>query len=81
MKLKGGSINDLVIDNELLIRKLLATRLHWCGDDVNLATPVEDAMESFQREPAELVVLDLMLPRIMVWTSCGRYASAVMCRT
>lgn len=54
----------LVVDDEPLIRKLLATRLRWCGYDVNLATHGEDALESFQREPADLVVLDLMLPRI-----------------
>lgn len=54
----------LVVDDELLIRKLIATRLQWRGYDVTLASNGEEAVTSFQREPADLLVLDLMLPRL-----------------
>lgn len=54
----------LVVDDELLVRKLIATRLQWRGYDVTLASNGEEAVTSFQREPADLLVLDLMLPRL-----------------
>ena len=54
----------LVIDDELLIRKVIATRLQWRGYDVTLASNGEAAIASFEQEPADLLVLDLMLPRV-----------------
>jgi OmpR family response regulator RpaB len=54
----------LVVDDELLIRNVIATRLQWRGYNVILATNGEEAVASFQREPMDLVVLDLMLPRL-----------------
>lgn len=54
----------LVVDDELLIRNVIATRLQWRGYNVTLATDGEEAVASFQREPIDLVVLDLMLPRL-----------------
>lgn len=54
----------LVIDDELLIRKVIATRLQWRGYDVTLASNGEAAIASFEQEPADLLVLDLMLPRL-----------------
>jgi OmpR family response regulator RpaB len=53
----------LVVDDELLIRNVIATRLQWRGYNVTLATNGEEAVVSFQREPMDLVVLDLMVPR------------------
>ena len=49
----------LVVDDELLIRNVIATRLQWRGYNVILATNGEEAVASFQREPMDLVVLDL----------------------
>ena len=43
---------------------MIATRLQWRGYDVTLASNGEAAIASFEQEPADLLVLDLMLPRL-----------------
>jgi CheY-like chemotaxis protein len=43
----------LVVDDELLIRKVIATRLEWRGYHVTLASNGEEAVANFQRERAD----------------------------
>ena len=59
-----GGERILVVDDEPRIRSLIETRLQLCGYRVALAGDGEEAVESFQRQPADLVILDLMLPRL-----------------
>jgi OmpR family response regulator RpaB len=61
---RPGSERILVVDDEQRIRSLIETRLQLRGYCVTLAGDGEEAVESFQRQPADLVVLDLMLPRL-----------------
>ncbi len=61
---RQGNELILVVDDEERIRILIETRLQLGGYRVALAGDGEEAVESFRREPADLVILDLMLPRL-----------------
>ena len=54
----------LVVDDEASIRELVGTYLRTEGFEVDEAVDGEDALERFQRNQPDLVVLDLRLPGI-----------------
>src|SRR6202161_1535472 len=54
----------LLVDDEQSIQTLLSCPLRKEGYDVVQATDGREALERFDEQPFDLVVLDLMLPRI-----------------
>ena len=61
----------LVIDDEISIRQILETRLSIRGYEVILAANGEDALSLFRQEQPNLVILDLMLPKIDGYEVCS----------
>ena len=60
----------LVVDDELSIRQILETRLSIRGYDVTLAENGEEALYLFRKINPNLVILDLMLPKIDGYEVC-----------
>ncbi len=58
------SARILLVDDEQSIQTLLSYPLRKEGYDVVQATDGRQALERFEEQPFDLVVLDLMLPRI-----------------
>ena len=54
----------LVVDDEPAVRRILETRLRMAGYSVILAADGEEALSQFYREQPDLVVLDVMLPKL-----------------
>jgi len=55
-------VRILVVDDEEVIRDVLGTLLEREGYDVSVAPTAADALNLFESEPYDLVLLDLMLP-------------------
>jgi DNA-binding response OmpR family regulator len=78
---KGGEImadptaRILLVDDEQSIQTLLSYPLRRDGYEVVQATDGRQALERFEEEPFDLVVLDLMLPRIDGLEVCRRLRS------
>ena len=60
----------LVADDEINIRRILKTRLSIRGYKVFLAADGEEAITMFKKERPNLVILDLMLPKIDGYGVC-----------
>jgi len=54
----------LVVDDEPMVREVLARYLEKEGFEVQTAEDGESALAAFEASPPDLVLLDLMLPRI-----------------
>ena len=54
----------LVADDEASIRRILETRLKMVGYDVVVAEDGEEAINVFNKTNPDLVVLDVMMPKI-----------------
>ena len=54
----------LVADDEASIRRILETRLKMVGYDVVVAEDGEEAVEVFNKTNPDLVVLDVMMPKM-----------------
>lgn len=61
----------LVVDDELNIRQILETRLSIRGYTVILAENGEEALYLFRKEQPNLVILDIMLPKIDGYEVCS----------
>ncbi|AGY58420.1 two-component response regulator [Gloeobacter kilaueensis JS1] len=71
----GGNLDNrkekiLVVDDEASIRRILETRLSMIGYDVVTAADGEEALEVFSREHPDLVVLDVMMPKLDGYGVC-----------
>ncbi|HVG97989.1 MAG TPA: response regulator transcription factor [Chloroflexota bacterium] len=66
----AGSI--LVVEDEESIVELVRLYLTKEGFRVNVARDGQEALETARRLPPDLVVLDLMLPRVDGWEVCRR---------
>ncbi len=62
MKAKKSKI--LVVDDEISIRWILVTRLSMAGYEVVAAADGLEALNIFSQEVPDLVVLDVMLPKL-----------------
>ena len=62
----------LVVDDDLTVREVLASYLRARGHDVVEAGDGEDALREMRSGPADLVVLDVMLPGIDGLEVCRR---------
>src|SRR5574344_1027583 len=54
----------LVVDDEASIRRILETRLQMIGYDIVTASDGEEAIVAFNKENPDLIVLDVMMPKI-----------------
>jgi OmpR family response regulator RpaB len=61
----------LVVDDESNIRKILETRLTIRGYNVISASDGEEAIRLFHQEQPNLVILDIMLPKLDGYTVCS----------
>jgi DNA-binding response OmpR family regulator len=62
----------LVVDDEPAVRRVLLMRLQMAGYRVICAEDGEAALELFQREQPDLVVLDVMMPKLDGFAVCRR---------
>ena len=62
----------LVVDDEPAVRRVLLMRLQMAGYRVISAEDGEAALELFQREQPDLVVLDVMMPKLDGFAVCRR---------
>ncbi|MEL6322330.1 MAG: response regulator, partial [Cyanobacteria bacterium J06626_14] len=65
-----GNRKILVVDDENAIRQILATRLSMGGYDVVVAANGEEALQVFAQEEPDLVVLDVMMPKLDGYSVC-----------
>ncbi|GAA3447865.1 DNA-binding response regulator [Planomonospora venezuelensis] len=66
----------LVVDDEPALREALQSSLEYEGYRVGLAADGLAALEALEREPYELVLLDVMMPRLDGLTACRRLRAA-----
>ncbi len=62
----------LVVDDDANIRQILETRLTISGYIVLLANDGEEALKLFRKESPDLIILDIMLPKIGGYEVCKR---------
>jgi DNA-binding response OmpR family regulator len=62
----------LVVDDDVTVREVVVTYLKAAGYDVAEATDGESALSTLRDHPADLVVLDLMLPGLDGLEVCRR---------
>jgi len=62
----------LVVDDEAAVRRVLVMRLQLAGYRVVCAEDGEQALEVFHQEQPDLVVLDVMLPKLDGFAVCRR---------
>ncbi len=60
----------LVVDDEASIRRILETRLSMIGYDVVTAADGEEALDTFRNSDPDLVVLDVMMPKLDGYGVC-----------
>ena len=64
----------LVVDDDEDIRKLLFAALSDAGYEVAVAADGEEAIEAVRHRRPDLILLDLMMPRVSGWGFTERYA-------
>ncbi|MGL5081571.1 MAG: response regulator transcription factor RpaB [Microcoleaceae cyanobacterium] len=62
----------LIADDESAIRRILSTRLAMVGYKVVVAADGLEALECFDKESPDLVVLDVMMPRLNGYGVCQK---------
>ena len=62
----------LVVDDEPAVRRVLSMRLQLSGYRVVCAEDGEQALELFASEQPDLVVLDVMMPKLDGFAVCRR---------
>jgi DNA-binding response OmpR family regulator len=73
----GGRVNEriLVVDDEAIVTEVVERYLVREGYGVNIVRDGPGALDAIARDPVDLVVLDLMLPRIDGLEVCRRIRS------
>lgn len=61
----------LVIDDEPSIREILAIQLSRMGYEVAIAADGEEGLEAYKKEKPDLILLDLMMPRLDGLSVCA----------
>ncbi|WP_271222469.1 response regulator transcription factor [Streptosporangium carneum] len=72
----GEAARVLVVDDEPALREALQSSLEYEGYRVGLAEDGQAALELLRREPYELVLLDVMMPKVDGLTACRRLRAA-----
>ncbi|TLM97524.1 response regulator, partial [bacterium] len=62
----------LVVDDEVLYQHLVKVNLEAEGYEVITASNGEEALEMVASKHPDLVILDVMMPRLDGWTTCER---------
>jgi CheY-like chemotaxis protein len=62
----------LVVDDEPAIRKLLRANLEFAGFDAMAAGDGIEALKLVEREVPDLVLLDIMMPKMDGFETCSR---------
>ena len=65
----------LIVDDETTIRRILETRLKLSGYQVDVAIDGEEAIEKFNTYHPDIVILDIMLPKIDGFAVCKEIRS------
>ena len=65
----------LIVDDETTIRRILETRLKLSGYQVDLAIDGEEAIEKFNTCHPDIVILDIMLPKVDGFAVCKEIRS------
>lgn len=65
----------LIVDDEATIRRILETRLKLSGYQVDVAVDGEEALEKFNTYHPDIVILDLMLPKVDGFAVCKEIRS------
>jgi diguanylate cyclase (GGDEF)-like protein len=60
----------LVIDDDAMVRMIVAEALAESGYEVSVASSGEEGVERFQAAPADLVLLDVMMPGLNGYQTC-----------
>jgi len=60
----GRQHKILIVDDEATIRRILATRLSMVGYEIVVAADGVEALEKFESEQPDLIVLDVMMPKM-----------------
>jgi signal transduction histidine kinase len=68
----GPASRILVIEDDELLRELIARELTHHGFEVQAAGTAAEGLAAFERRQPDLVLLDLMLPDAMGWDLCRR---------
>ena len=63
----------LIVEDEPLIRELIADELHNHGYSVEVAQNGEEALHCLEQSRPDVIVLDLMLPVMHGWDFIERY--------
>lgn len=61
----------LVVDDENLLREMVTSRLQSDGYDVIQAVDGKEGLEKVKKERPDLVILDIMLPKMNGYEVCG----------
>lgn len=61
----------LIVDDEISIRQILETRLSIRGYTVFLANNGEEALDIFRKEQPNVIILDIMLPKLNGYKVCS----------
>jgi two-component system response regulator MprA len=72
----GGRQRVLVVDDEPAVREALRASLEFDGYRVTVAGDGMDGLEQIGRDRPDLVVLDVMMPRMDGLTACRRLRAA-----
>ena len=64
-------IRILLVDDEPIITKLVGKRLEAEGFEVSTAKDGQEAYEKTRKEAPQLIILDLMLPKMDGYRVCG----------
>src|SRR5688500_17258785 len=73
--LNDRSARILLVDDEQPVQKLLSEPLEKEGYEVVPALDGQQALDAFERQPFDLVVLDIMLPKVDGLEVCRRLRS------
>ncbi len=60
----------LVVDDELDVQSIISFRLEINGYDISVASDGQDGLDKIKAEKPDLVLLDLMLPKINGFEIC-----------
>jgi DNA-binding response OmpR family regulator len=66
-----GKVHVLVVDDEKMIRSLLKMSLQRMGYEVTTADDGAEALELFQTQSFDLILLDILMPNVDGFTVCS----------
>jgi DNA-binding response OmpR family regulator len=70
---RGGSLGRvLVVDDDEVIRQLIAVNLQLEGFEVEMATDGQDCLDRVRNIKPDVITLDIMMPRLDGWVTAVR---------